>query len=152
MRTIFYAISAFTLAHSVTLVFGVLNILSVRVLYVEAMIALSIMFLARELLSPTETYTKQHLSIVAFVFGLLHGFGFSSSLRDIGLPQDEIPLSLLAFNIGIELGQVIFILLISYLLYKLKKYVKDISTLKIFIAYIIGILSTYWFIQRVLVF
>jgi len=153
MRKLLFSISAFTLAHSVTLAFGILGIVNLGVAFVEAMIALSIVFLARELLDEKNSFTKRHLGVVAFTFGLLHGFGFSTVLRTIGLPQDEIPLSLLSFNIGIEIGQVIFIfgvtLVLKLLYIVIKQYKQQLHTL---IAYGIGIISTYWLIDRVLLF
>ena len=152
LRALLFSITAFTLAHSVTLAFGILDIVRVDILFVEAMIALSIIFLARELLSHEQTYTKRNLAVVAFIFGLLHGFGFSSVLRDIGLPQDEIPLSLFAFNIGIELGQIFFILLMSGVIYLLKRHLQKLLGFKIYLIYTIGALSSFWFIQRVLSF
>lgn len=80
---------------------------------VEAVIALSIVFLAMEILKTRQghsTLSSQKPWIVAFVFGLLHGFGFAGALQDIGLPQNEIPLALATFNIGVELGQILFVL------------------------------------------
>jgi hypothetical protein len=90
---------------------------------------------------------------VAFIFGLLHGFGFSSVLKSIGLPQDEIPLSLLSFNMGIEIGQLLFISVVISLLYTLKHYIKiNELKIKIVLAYVVGTLSSYWFIERVMAF
>ena len=152
LRALLFSITAFTLAHSITLAFGILNILHVNAAFIEAMIALSIIFLARELLSHQQTYTKKNLAVVAFIFGLLHGFGFSSVLRDIGLPQDEIPLSLFAFNIGIELGQIFFILIMSGIIYLIKRYLGKFLGFKVYLIYAIGALSSFWFIQRVLSF
>jgi len=152
LRTLLFSITAFTLAHSITLAFGILDIVRVDILFIESMIALSIIFLARELLSHGQTYTKKNLAVVAFIFGLLHGFGFSSVLRDIGLPQDEIPLSLFAFNIGIELGQIFFILLMSGIIYLLKRHLHKLLRFKIYLVYAIGSISSFWFIQRVLSF
>lgn len=153
IRKVLFAISAFTLSHSITLAFGILGIVTVGAAYIEAMIALSIVFLARELLIDKESITKKHIEIVAFIFGLLHGFGFSSSLRSIGLPQDEIPLSLFSFNAGIELGQILFILVVSFLLYNLKKYLlKSELKIKIPLAYFIGTISSFWLIERVILF
>lgn len=153
MRKLLYGITAFTLAHSITLAFGILGIVTVGAVYIEAMIALSILFLARELLLKRNTITKRHLGIVAFIFGLLHGFGFSSVLRTIGLPQDEIGLSLFSFNLGIEIGQVLFIGLVSFLLIGLKKYFMEYATsTRVAVTYFIGVLSSYWLIERVLSF
>ncbi|HIP20632.1 MAG TPA: HupE/UreJ family protein [Sulfurimonas sp.] len=153
MKQLLFAITAFTLSHSITLALSIFSIVSVGVAYIEAMIALSILFLARELVSQKESFTKKHIAVVAFIFGLLHGFGFSSALRNIGLPQDEIPLSLLAFNVGIELGQLLFILCAASVLYILRKYTPRLDTiLRKLIPYFIGMCSAYWLIDRVLGF
>lgn len=153
LKKVLFAISAFTLSHSITLAFGILGILTPPAPFIEAMIALSIVFLAREIVRDKETLTKRHVEIVAFIFGLLHGFGFSSSLRSIGLPQNEIPLSLFSFNVGIEIGQILFILVVSFLLYNVKKYlVKSEKKIKIPLAYLVGTISSFWLIDRVLLF
>jgi len=151
-KVVMFAVSAFTLSHSITLACGILGIVNIGVPYIESMIALSIVFLARELLTQRETLTKKHLSIVAFIFGLLHGFGFSTALKDIGLPQDEIPLSLFSFNLGIEIGQIVFIIVVSALLALAKRYIKKISNLDVLIAYMIGTISSFWLIQRIISF
>ena len=153
IRALLYSITAFTLSHSVTLAFGILGIINVGAAYIEAMIALSIVFLARELLIKQDSFTKRHLGVVAFIFGLLHGFGFSSVLRTIGLPHEEIPLSLFSFNLGIEIGQVLFIVVVSLLISILRRYLSVYKTLwKVYAAYIIGGVSSYWLIERVVSF
>ncbi|MEA2092177.1 MAG: HupE/UreJ family protein, partial [Campylobacterota bacterium] len=154
IKTLLYAITAFTLSHSITLAFGIFGIISVEILYVEAMIALSIVFLARELLIDKKTsFTRKNLGVVAFIFGLLHGFGFSSVLSSIGLPQDEIPLSLFSFNLGIEIGQILFIVCVSLILQVTKTYIKKYENfIKKSIAYFIGALSSFWLIERVISF
>ncbi len=153
-KILLYSVTGFTIAHSITLAFGILGIMSVSILYVEAMIALSIIFLARELLiDEVKSFTRKHLGVVAFIFGLLHGFGFSSVLQSIGLPQDEIALSLFAFNLGIEVGQILFILAVSMLLFAFKKYIKvNGFNFLPYVAYFIGGLSGFWFIERVISF
>ncbi len=153
-KKLLYAVTGFTIAHSITLAFGILGIVSVDILYVEAMIALSIVFLARELLTQNEdSFTKKHLGVVAFIFGLLHGFGFSSVLQSIGLPQDEIPLSLFAFNLGIELGQILFILAVYTIYLLFKKYIEKLKiSVNSYIAYLMGGVSSYWLIERVISF
>jgi hydrogenase/urease accessory protein HupE len=153
-KTLLYSITGFTLAHSITLAFGVLGIVNVGAAYVEAMIALSIVFLARELVvHNVNSLTRKKLGVIAFIFGLLHGFGFSSVLRSIGLPQNEIALSLFSFNLGIEIGQILFILLLSATLFMLKKYLKtDENITKKYLAYSIGIISSFWLIERVTFF
>ena len=153
-KTLLYAITAFTLSHSITLAFGILGIVAVEIVYVEAMIALSIVFLAKELMIHNRvTFTREHLGVVAFIFGLLHGFGFSSVLASIGLPQDEIPLSLFSFNLGIEIGQLLFIACVSLLLLLTEKYVSRYEkVMKVSVAYFIGTLSSFWLIERVISF
>lgn len=149
LRTLLFTISAFTLSHSITLALGILGTVTINTAFVEAMIALSILFLAKEITMPNVTLTKKHLGFVAFLFGFIHGLGFSSSLSDIGLPHNEIPLSLFSFNLGIELGQITFILFASIILYFLHKFLKK-SLLNTILAYLIGSISAYWLLQRVL--
>lgn len=152
-KRLLFAVSAFTLAHSITLAFGILGIINIGVEYVESMIALSILFLAREIMIKRDTFTKQHLGITAFIFGLLHGLGFSSVLRTIGLPQDDIVLALLAFNLGIELGQLLFIFAVAFLFLLLKRKIGSYEAVsRKLLAYVIGALSAYWFIDRILAF
>ena len=152
-KRLLFAVSAFTLSHSITLVFGVLGIVKIGVPYIESMIALSILFLAREIMIKRDTFTKKHLGITAFTFGLLHGLGFSTVLRSLGLPSDDLALALIAFNVGIELGQLLFIAVIMFFLLLLRRKMSDYQaqTRKVF-AYGIGTLSAYWFIERVLAF
>ena len=148
-------ITAFTLAHSITLSLAALGYVSFPGAPVEAVIALSIVFLAIELvhnLEGKQTLTSQKPWIVAFSFGLLHGFGFAGALSEIGLPQQDIPLALAFFNVGVELGQLIFVIVVLLLLklLDLKKswpaYVKKIP------AYGIGAIAAFWMIQRVVAF
>jgi hydrogenase/urease accessory protein HupE len=111
-RKLLLTVTAFTVAHSITLSAATLGIVRVPAAPVEATIALSIVFLARELLSGEagrSAVTRTYPWVVAFSFGLLHGLGFASALAEIGLPQGEIPLALFAFNLGVELGQLAFI-------------------------------------------
>ncbi len=153
-KSLLLAISAFTLSHSITLAAAVLNIVHLPSAFIESMIALSILFLARELmLEEKNTLTKRHLEYVAFIFGLLHGFGFSSVLSALGLPANDLALSLFAFNVGIEIGQLFFIgiLLSGYFL--LKRYIRGYEAkLQRAVVYFIGTISAFWFIQRVLSF
>ena len=148
-------ITSFTLAHSITLSLAALGIVKFPGPPVEAVIALSIVFLAMEILKNLKgeaTLTSKKPWIVAFTFGLLHGFGFAGALSEIGLPQTEIPLALAFFNIGVELGQIIFVvfmLLVIYLINFKKQwpvYLKKVP------AYAIGSLAAFWMIQRVAAF
>ncbi|MDH4944745.1 HupE/UreJ family protein [Sulfurimonas sp. C5] len=148
-KKLLYTISAFTLSHSITLISGVLGIATINTSYVEAMIALSILFLAKEIMLERQTFTKKHLGVVAFIFGLVHGFGFSSSLSSIGLPHDEIPLSLFSFNLGIELGQIIFIVAASIVLKAVYKFLAE-KKFDTAVAYTIGSVSSFWLLERIL--
>ena len=152
-KALLFAITAFTLSHSITLASAIFSLLTLPVLFVEATIALSIVFLARELLTDQKSLTKKHLGVIAFIFGLLHGFGFSNVLQSIGLPSEEITLALFSFNVGIEIGQIIFILLATVALAILQKILK--SHYKIFktvLVYSIGAIASFWFIERVFLF
>lgn len=117
-RALIATVTAFTVAHSVTLAASTLDVVSLPSAPVEAGIALSILLLARELaLGPGDspTLSWRYPWAIAFGFGLLHGFGFAGALREIGLPPSETPLALLAFNLGVEAGQlgVVAVLLLA---------------------------------------
>lgn len=145
-------ITAFTIAHSVTLSFSVLGIASLPGPPVEAVIALSIVFLAMEILKlqkGLQTLTSEKPWLVAFTFGLLHGFGFAGALQDIGLPQNEIPLALATFNLGVELGQIMFIAGILILIRLLQSFIQRLGQLKKVIPYAIGSVAAFWLIQRI---
>ncbi|MFD1316455.1 HupE/UreJ family protein [Namhaeicola litoreus] len=148
-------ITAFTLAHSITLSFSVLGIANLPGPPVEAVIALSIVFLALEILKiqkGNSTLTSKKPWIVAFVFGLLHGFGFAGALQDIGLPQKEIPLALATFNIGVELGQILFVLVVLVLLRFIRSYVPRKNWTEKLAPYAIGTLAAFWLIDRIVGF
>ena len=105
-------VTAFTVAHSITLGVATLGFVHMPQAPVEAVIALSILFLATELAKKHDArprLTERYPWIVAFAFGLLHGFGFAGALSQVGLPQTDIPVALLMFNIGVEAGQLLFI-------------------------------------------
>ncbi|WP_422361013.1 HupE/UreJ family protein [Reichenbachiella sp.] len=149
-------VTAFTLAHSITLSLAALGYASIPIPPVEAIIALSIVFLAKEILQhapekPSLTYRKPWL--VAFAFGLLHGFGFASALSETGLPQTAIPLALAFFNIGVELGQIGFVLVILISLTGVRslRLAWPVWLVKSPI-YAIGGISFYWLIDRVVGF
>jgi len=153
-RRILITITGFTIAHSATLVLSALNLVNVPVAPVEAAIALSILFLATEIAKePRDTLTYRYPVMVSVSFGLLHGFGFAAVLKDIGLPQTEITTSLLFFNIGVEIGQIIFVLCIIAI-FKLIIAVTSASkntVLKVEkpAAYIVGSLAAFWMIERI---
>lgn len=149
------AASAFTLAHSITLVATTLGYTGLPGRPVEALIALSIVFLAvevmRALRDPAHrTWTRRAPWLVAFAFGLLHGFGFAGALAEIGLPQGEIASALVAFNIGVEAGQLLVIAALIALLSALKRVAPLLETPAIHSAtYAIGITGCFWLFERV---
>jgi hydrogenase/urease accessory protein HupE len=111
-RRLFAAITSFTVAHSLTLALASLGLVHVPSALMEALIALSILFLAVELARPRDRHsrvTRRWPWAIAFAFGLLHGFGFAGALAEVGLPAGEIPEALLAFNAGVEAGQIAFV-------------------------------------------
>lgn len=148
-------VTAFTVAHSVTLIGTTLGYLSLPSQPVEAIIALSIVFLAIEIVKakPGELRLSERFPwIVAFLFGLLHGFGFAGALAEIGLPQDDVPLALLTFNLGVEIGQLMIVAAGLLVLWLIKKYQDNLTQpVKTASAYGIGIIATYWFIERMIV-
>ncbi|RUM65201.1 MAG: HupE/UreJ family protein [Sulfurimonas sp.] len=144
-------ITAFTAAHSITLGLATWGVVTISVTYIEAMIALSIVFVARELLRNTheKTVARSYPWVVAFVFGLLHGFGFASALSHIGLNPEHIWSTLVFFNLGVELGQLLFIgvVIVCFKLLEvvIPRYVERIKTVAV---YGIGTTAAYWFIER----
>ena len=161
-RRILVTITGFTLAHSITLALAALDLVRVPVPPVEAAIALSIVFLATEFArARRDTLTWRYPIAVAGSFGLLHGFGFASVLSEIGLPQTEIPAALLFFNVGVEVGQVLFVALLLSLVAVLAALgviertdgigEEGIIPLRLArpVAYLAGPLAAYWMIERV---
>jgi hydrogenase/urease accessory protein HupE len=154
-RALIWTITAFTAAHSITLALATLRIVDVPSAPVEATIALSIVLLANEMFRIRRgeaSATARWPWIVAFSFGLLHGFGFAGALTDLGLPQGEIPLALFAFNVGVELGQLAFIAVVLTT-FSLARRMFPFETLrKVWLpacAYGIGGLAAFWFFERV---
>ncbi len=149
-------ITAFTIAHSITLSLATLGMVGLPVSPVEAVIALSIVFLAVELIhyyNGREGLTVRYPWVVAFIFGLLHGFGFARALLEVGLPQSDIPVALLFFNVGVELGQLAFVMVVMGLLWILGKIkIAWPIWLKWVPPYAIGSIATFWLIERVLGF
>lgn len=149
-RRILITITGFTFAHSVTLTMAALELVYLPIPPIEAVIALSVVFLAREMSLPRrDTLTWRYPVAVSSSFGLLHGFGFASALNDIGLPQTEIPTALLAFNAGVEVGQILFVTAVLSGLWVFKK--MDFSMPKWasqLPAYAIGTTAAYWCIVR----
>lgn len=150
--TLIKTISAFTVAHSITLAIATLGYASAPLPPLNAAIALSILFLGPEIVRTWRgetSFTIRHPWVVAFAFGLLHGFGFASGLTSMGLPKTEIPLALLLFNVGVEIGQLGFVLLILALERSFR--VLQVHWLRIverLPGYAVGTLGAFWFIQR----
>lgn len=146
-------ITAFTVAHSITLACAVLEFFPVPGAPIEVLIALSIVFLAREILMAQRgkmTLVHQKPWIVAFAFGLIHGFGFAGALGELGLSSADIPLALLFFNIGVEIGQVAFICALLGLHFAFTKYFKRLwPGLQSGLAYGLGGIACYWFLERI---
>lgn len=155
--TMAWTVTAFTVAHSLTLAGSVLDVIRLPAQPVEIVIALSVLFLAVELASaePEATLTARYPWVVAFSFGLLHGFGFASALRDVGLPEQAVGASLLLFNLGVEAGQLAFLGLSGALWWlflgstaswrrqgTIQKYFERAA------AYVIGSAAVFWCLQR----
>jgi hydrogenase/urease accessory protein HupE len=150
-RKLVATVTSFTLAHSVTLAASTLGLVHVPQAPVEAVIALSILFVAMEIVHWRQGHpgiTRQYPWIVAFVFGLLHGFGFAGALSAIGLPEHAIPLALLFFNIGVELGQLLFIVAVFLAWWILKKVQWPTWAWRAPV-YGIGSMAAYWTIDRI---
>ena len=147
MVNIIKTITAFTIAHSITLGLTVFGLISLPQGTIEALIALTIVYLALEIKRNDGSIKTPWL--MAFCFGLLHGLGFAGALIDIGIANNKMVLSLLFFNIGIEIAQIALIPIPLLLLYLSKKY-NFRKNLKIFISLCIGGMGFYWFIDRVI--
>jgi len=145
-------VTAFTVAHSITLAVATLGYAELPVLPLNAMIALSILFLGPEIVRSWRgetSFTIRHPWVVAFAFGLLHGFGFASALTGAGLPRQELPLALVSFNVGVELGQLGFIALVL----ALERSFRKLEVLwprwaQALPGYAVGSLGAFWTVQR----
>ena len=148
-------ITAFTFAHSITLALATFNVVRVPGPPVEAMIAISILLLAWEISrtrSGKESLTARRPWVVAFAFGLLHGLGFAGALTDIGLPAGDIPLALLAFNGGVEIGQILFVAVILTafaLARRLPTFKPNESRMRLLASYAMGGLAAFWMVERI---
>jgi hydrogenase/urease accessory protein HupE len=177
-RRILITITGFTIAHSITLTLAALNLVRLPIPPIEAVIALSIVFLAREIaMERRDTLTWRYPITVSGSFGLLHGFGFASALGEIGLPQTEIPAALLAFNLGVEIGQILFVCSIMFCVWIVSKLalllginrigmkrksaigtddnmhpLVWLQTIEKPMAYLVGSVTIIWTIERILLF
>ncbi len=160
-RRLLITITGFTVAHSITLALSALDLVRIPTPPVEAVIALSVVFMAWEIARRNEhSLTHRYPVAVSSSFGLLHGFGFAAVLRDIGLPQTELPTALLFFNIGVEIGQILFVLALLAgfyvlrpallrLLYSARDHEVHWSSLTAPASYVIGSIASFWMIERV---
>ena len=149
--TLLWQVSAFTLAHTITLALGIYDIVQLPSSIIEPLIALSILYVAVENVYRAKSTTVSHTRMpVIFAFGLLHGLGFASVLSDVGLTESQYALSLISFNVGVELGQLsviaIAFLCLAPVMKKSWYQSRLVKTLNITIA----ITATYWLIERVL--
>src|SRR5436190_1564631 len=159
-RRLFVTITAFTAAHSLTLAGATLGWVQVPGPPVEASIALSIVFVASEIVHARQgrhSVTQQYPWVVAFTFGLLHGFGFAGALAEVGLPQSSIPIALLFFNVGVEIGQLLFVAAVLAAMAGGRRAVQRLrlpqpTWLWRLAPYAIGALAIFWVIERVAAF
>ena len=146
-RRLVLAITAFTLAHSLTLGLSALGWLTLRRPPVEAAIALSIVLVASEALHRQPTVSRRWPALVAFLFGLVHGLGFAGALKEIGLPQNHLLVALLTFNAGVELGQLL-VVGVAYAIYRALASWPQFAIARTPALYAIGSLAAYWSIGR----
>lgn len=161
-RQLLLTITAFTIAHSITLALATIGVLKVPGPPVEAIIALSIAFVALEIVQRQRgrpSLASQKPWLVAFSFGLLHGLGFAGALAEVGLPQNSIPLALLFFNVGVEIGQLAFVAALLAGAALLRRAVAlagagpiDPRWSVILPAYAIGSIASFWMFQRIAAF
>jgi len=160
-RRVLITITGFTVAHSITLALSALDLVRIPTPPVEAAIALSVVFMAWEIARGNmNSLTHRYPIAVSSSFGLLHGFGFAAVLRDIGLPQTELPTALLFFNVGVEIGQILFVLALLVGFYVLRPALIRLllsardhevhwSSLTAPASYLIGSIASFWMIERV---
>ena len=143
LRSLVKTITSFTVAHSITLALATFNVVVLPSRFTESMIALSILYVAVENLIRKRTIDRWKLT---FFFGLVHGFGFSNVLREMQLPRSDLALSLFSFNLGVEIGQVVFVVLLFPAIEDLVR--SGWTKLRPVVSIAIGLLAIYWFIQR----
>jgi hydrogenase/urease accessory protein HupE len=151
------AITAFTVAHSITLAVSAVGIVHVPSTAIEALVALSIVFVASELINQKQgrnSLAARHPWLIAFIFGLLHGFAFAGALAEVGLPQGAIALSLLLFNLGVEVGQLLFVGAALVVILALRRMwsrlpVHWYGPIERIPPYAIGSFAAFWFLERI---
>jgi hydrogenase/urease accessory protein HupE len=142
-------ITAFTLAHSLTLSATALGVVSAPAPPVEATIALSIVLICAECLRPARSFTRRAPWLVAFTFGLLHGLGFASALLEIGLPAEHLPAALLSFNVGVELGQLSVVAVVVAVLQLAARRKRVADRVRHALVYAMGGLASFWCLERI---
>lgn len=146
-------ITAFTIAHSITLTLATLGHVSLPAAPVEAVIALSIVFVAMEMIRSKRGQpglTERAPWLVAFVFGLLHGFGFAGALGELGLPANDIPMALLLFNLGVEAGQLAFVTVVLVLFAPIRRMAHELPRWPTLVPpYAIGGVAMIWVVDRI---
>lgn len=147
-------VTAFTVAHSITLALATLGLVHIPPVPTEAVISLSIMLLAVEVVHKNQgqfTLSERFPWLVAFTFGLVHGLGFAGALSEIGVPQNEVPLALLMFNLGVETGQVMFVAVVSLLVAGVHRlHSHSALTLERAAPYVIGGIASFWTLERLI--
>jgi hydrogenase/urease accessory protein HupE len=147
-RRLIATITAFTLAHSLTLASSALGLLTLRPPPVEATIALSIVLVAAEALHDRRTLARRWPALVAFLFGLVHGLGFAGALQQVGLPQQHLSIALVSFNVGVEIGQLMVVAL-AFVLVRALKGRPALRLARTPALYAIGGVAAYWSIARI---
>ena len=147
-RRLIGTISAFTVAHSLTLASSVFGWIALRPAPVEAVIAMSIVLVASEALSQRETLARRVPALVSFLFGLVHGLGFAGALKNIGLPQSHLPMALLSFNVGVEIGQLLMVAT-AYGVLRLPLSQRWLGRARRPALYAVGAVAAYWSWLRV---
>jgi len=150
-RQLLGAITAFTVAHSITLALASLGLVSVPQAPVEAVIALSIALLAAEIVQKEPGMTAKRPWMVAFAVGLLHGLGFAGALSEIGLPASQIPAALFSFNVGVEFGQILFLGVLGFVAWSVRKLPMP-AWGRSALAYGLGSLACFWVVERTVAF
>jgi hydrogenase/urease accessory protein HupE len=143
LRSLIKTITSFTVAHSITLALATFNVVVLPSRFTESMIALSILYVAVENLVRRRNIDRWKIT---FLFGLVHGFGFSNVLREMQLPRADLALSLFSFNLGVEIGQLVFVVLLFPAIEDLIR--SGWTRLRPAVSIVIGLLAAYWFIQR----
>jgi hydrogenase/urease accessory protein HupE len=142
-RRLIGTITAFTLAHSLTLACSVFGWITLRPAPVEAVIAMSIVLVACEALRERDTLARRMPALVAFLFGLVHGLGFAGALNSIGLPQSHLPVALVTFNLGVEIGQLMTVL-VAYAVVRSPISQRILEPVRMPALYVIGVVAAYW--------